>query len=122
MTTTPDPRPHLLDQGELGVTISGNCCVTCDLKTLSQAESCPACGGGVVPASFGPQGTVWSSTVVRVPVPGRQPPYAIAYVDIVDGPRVLCHLAGASERAAVGARVHLTGLTNEGDLCAEVAA
>lgn len=52
---------------------------------------------------------MWSATVVRIPVAGRTPPYALAYVDLDDGPRVLAHVvAGNGDTApSVGARVRL---------------
>jgi hypothetical protein len=71
---------------------------------------------------FGPTGRVWSSTVVRIPVPGRTPPYTLAYVDIDEGPRVLAHLPSVSERVPVGARVRLSGPSASGDLVMEVIA
>lgn len=69
---------------------------------------------------FGPGGIVWSSTVVRVPVPGRTPPYTVAYVDLDDGPRVLCHVDGLTNRPPVGHRVRLCGTTADGDLLVEI--
>ncbi|MEU1692872.1 OB-fold domain-containing protein [Streptomyces hirsutus] len=39
--------------------------------------------------TFPPRGSVWASTVVRIDVGTRRPPYGIAYVDLDDGPRVL---------------------------------
>jgi uncharacterized OB-fold protein len=69
-----------------------------------------------VPALFGPHGTVWSSTVLRIPLPGRQPPLALAYVDLDNGPRVLGHLAeSAQRRLHAGHRVRVAGTTHEGD-------
>lgn len=73
----------------------------------------------MAPAAFGPAGTVWSSTVVRVPVPDRTPPYVMAYVDLDDGPRVLAHVAmaqGEAQRIPVGTRVELTASTDQGDV------
>lgn len=64
-------------------------------------------------ARFGPEGVVWSATVVRVPLPGRAPPYGLAYVDLDDGPRVLAHVQG--ETVPIGARVRLRGVTRHGD-------
>jgi uncharacterized OB-fold protein len=71
-------------------------------------------------AEFGPGGTLWSSTVVRVPVPGRTPPYAVGYVDFDNGPRVLCHLTAIDKRPAVGTRVTIFGSTPDGDVLVEV--
>jgi uncharacterized OB-fold protein len=50
---------------------------------------------------------------VRVPVPGRTPPYGLAYVDLDDGPRILAHAPGTPD---VGARVRLAPKTPDGDL------
>lgn len=88
---------------------------------LTLPPRCPHClQPHVAEATFGSQGTVWSSTVVRVPVPGRTPPYTLAYVDIDDGPRVLAHVAGQRDRVAVGARVELAPSTEFGDLAVQV--
>ncbi|HEX8754087.1 MAG TPA: OB-fold domain-containing protein, partial [Solirubrobacterales bacterium] len=67
------------------------------------------------PALCGPLGTVWAATVVRIPVPGREPPYGLAYVDLEDGPRVLAHAPG-EEPLAVGSAVRLGPLGPAGDL------
>ena len=119
MTTLPDPRPRIRDDAK-APTLDGFTCQACGLHTLSTVERCPDCRGALSPATFGPHGLVWSSTVVRVPVPGRTPPYPMSYVDLTDGPRVLCHLTGPAEAAPVGAAVQLCGATAEGDLMAQV--
>ena len=70
----------------------------------------------MVPATFGAVGTVWSSTVLRVPVAGRKPPTVLAYVDFDGGPRALVHVAGETDRPlGVGARVRLLGANDHGD-------
>jgi hypothetical protein len=51
--------------------------------------------------------------MVHVALPGRTPPYVLAYVNLDDGPRVLAHVTGVSQRLAVGARVSLQ-LPDEG--------
>jgi uncharacterized OB-fold protein len=56
--------------------------------------------------------------VVRIPVPGRTPPYALAYVDLDDGPRVLAH---ADDPVDIGARVRLAA-SRDGDVRVEVVA
>ena len=82
-------------------------CVDCGYPAVGRRPRCPACHGSLVTVEFKPEGTVWASTVVRVPVPGREPPYGLAYVDVDDGPRVL---AGTPGDAAlqVGSRVALS--------------
>jgi hypothetical protein len=70
----------------------------------------------VEPARFAATGTVWSSTVVAIPVGERRPPFGLAYLDLDDGPRVLVHLAEPQVLRA-GTRVRITG-TDRGDLVA----
>jgi uncharacterized OB-fold protein len=71
--------------------------------------------------SFGPGGTVFSATVLRVPVPGRTPPYGLAYVDVDDGPRLLAHVRGHDDAAlAPNDRVVLVGTTDQGDPLVEL--
>ena len=102
---------------EAGATVTtsvpGVRCVECGYPAAGERPRCPRCHGRVAPAGFGPAGTVWSSTVVRIPVPGREPPYALAYVDLDDGPRVLAVTTGES-RLPVGARVTVTSVDDEG--------
>jgi uncharacterized OB-fold protein len=71
-----------------------------------------------VDTAFGPEGQVWSSTVLRVPLPGRRPPYGLVYVDLDDGPRVLGH-SRAEATPAVGERVTLQTVSDLGDLVFE---
>jgi uncharacterized protein len=99
-----DPRPVVV-AGRAGEgLIDGRRCTACAEPTAFAWPACPACGGPVEPARFGPGGTVWSATVVRIPVADRTPPYALAYVDLDEGPRVLAHSADA---LPVGARVRV---------------
>lgn len=122
MTTTPDPRPPVVGPDDVR-RIGGWRCPACRHPLLWAPPRCPECGGVPEAAVFGPAGTVWSSTVVRVPVPGRTPPYGLAYVDLDDGPRVLAHVADSGteiERIAPGTRVNVIGETSEGDVLVSV--
>lgn len=121
MSTVPDPRPAVVDADRPGDRIAGSRCSACGHPSLWSSPRCQVCGGSTVAATFGPGGTVWSSTVVRVPVPGRTPPYTLAYVDLDDGPRVLAHVGGTTERLAPGERVRLAGSTPDGDVRVEAA-
>lgn len=97
--------------------VAGQRCVACGHPVAGRWPRCPRCGGDLAPASFGPGGTVWSSTVIRMRVPGREPPYVLAYVDVDDGPRVLAHVRtteAASSRC--GDRVTIVGQNSTGDL------
>jgi uncharacterized protein len=109
----PDPRPVVEDvDGEW--LLRGWRCTVCRHAIALPAPWCPRCRGPLADAGFGPAGTVWSATVVRVPLPGRTPPYALAYVDLDGradegaGPRILAHLADTESRLHVGDRVVVT--------------
>jgi len=73
-----------------------------------------------MPKSFGPGGTVWSSTTVHLRIGDLAPPFVLAYVDINDGPRVLARIVGATEVPA-GGGVRFVGDDN-GDLLVEAVA
>ncbi|MBW0113785.1 Zn-ribbon domain-containing OB-fold protein [Pseudonocardia abyssalis] len=116
-----DPRP-VVQTGPDGLhRVAGRLCPACGGVAAFAWPRCPACRGEVGPAEFGPDGTVWSATVVRIPVPGRTPPYVLAYVDLDDGPRVLAHLTGDAA-PPIGARVRLTAPSADGDVRVEVLA
>jgi uncharacterized OB-fold protein len=109
----PDARPHAGADGLLG----GWRCSSCGHAVALEAPWCPADRGKLVPSEFGPGGTVWSSTVFRVPLDGRVPPWTLAYVDLDDdGPRVLAHVPSSDTRLIVGQRVRLDGESTEGDI------
>lgn len=118
MTTIPDPRPTVVDHDGAHA-LEGWRCTACGHPSLWAPPRCAVCGGRPEAATFGPDGAVWSSTVVRVAVPGRTPPYGLAYVDLDDGPRVLAHVDpddGDATRLAPGTRVLLSGATPDGDV------
>ena len=116
-----DPRPTAESAPDGAWHVTGRRCLSCGEVSAFTWPRCPACRGDVVPASFGPAGTVWSSTVVRIPVPGRTSPYPLAYVDLDDGPRILAHVVDSGDTAApVGGRVRLVAPSADGDLQVEV--
>lgn len=97
--------------------VIGKQCVACEHPTVQAAHRCPVCGGELASVAFGPTGTVWSSTVVRIPIPGRVPPFRLAYVDLDDGPRILAHAPGSTAAPlVVGARVNVVTVSSLGDL------
>ncbi|WP_259314416.1 Zn-ribbon domain-containing OB-fold protein [Capillimicrobium parvum] len=110
----PDPRPAVREAGG-AVVLAGVRCERCGHVAAGPRPRCAVCGGPVAEAQFGPDGTVWAATVVRVAVPGRTPPYGLAYVDLDHGPRILAHAPGDAA-LAVGSRVRLAAKTADGDL------
>jgi uncharacterized OB-fold protein len=109
-----DPRPAVEIDGAL-VTLVGSRCEDCDYVSVGEVPACPVCGAATARVACGPRGSVWASTVVRIPVPGREPPYGLAYVDLEHGPRVLAHSAGELP-LPVGAAVTLGPPSPLGDL------
>jgi uncharacterized OB-fold protein len=115
-----DPRPALVQQGR-DVKIVGQRCASCDYVLAGRRPRCPVCGGALLNAEFGPEGQVWAYTTVRIRVGRRTPPYILAYVDIVGGPRVLVHIERSHKSdLRVGSTVRLAGLTGAGDVRAEL--
>ncbi|MDD7965393.1 Zn-ribbon domain-containing OB-fold protein [Actinomycetospora lemnae] len=120
--TGADPRPAIRRTAEGDWVVVGRRCRACAEPVAYAWPRCPSCGSAVEPAHFGPRGTVWSSTVVRIAVPGHAPPYSLAYVDLDDGPRVLAHVPGrnADEPTPIGSTARLIGVSDDGDLQVEV--
>ena len=100
--------------------LDGVRCTACGYAVAFARPRCPVCGAAVAPARFGPEGTVWSATVVRVAVPGRTPPYGLAYVDLDDGPRILAHTEGDAP-VPIGSRVRLVADGDDGDVVVSAA-
>lgn len=111
----PDPRPKTVRQGD-DYFVKGLICSACGYPSAVQVPWCPRCRAAMVEKLFGPRGKVWSATVVRIPLPNREPPYALAYVDLDKGPRVLAHVLPNNERLPVGRTVRLTSATAGGDV------
>jgi uncharacterized OB-fold protein len=108
-----DPRPQVVERDGVAL-LAGGRCQACRYPTATPLPRCPVCGGPGEPDEIGPGGTVFSATVLRIPVPGRTPPLALAYVDLDDGPRILTHV-DAAVAVAPGSRVRLVGRTGDGD-------
>lgn len=110
----PDPRPVVIDDGT--TRIAGFACTECGHPLPVAGPWCPRCQSDLEPREFGPGGRVWSSTVFRVPLQDRRPPWVLVWVDLDDGPRVLAHVDGPAERLPIGTRTELIGVSATGDL------
>lgn len=109
----PDPRPQV---DPATGTVTGQRCTACRHPLAVPAPHCPLCRAALAPARFGPDATVVAATVVRIPVGDRVPPYALAHVDLDDGPRVLVHLTPPDHAPPPGTRVRVCGTTALGDV------
>jgi uncharacterized protein len=119
MKTATDPRPDVV-QGPEGARLLGQRCPACGYVAAVRRPWCPECRAALEAAEFGPRGVVWSSTVVRIPVPGRTPPYTLAYVDLKDGPRVLAHVVDVQDPVPIGTEVDVVAREGEADVHVEV--
>lgn len=115
--STADPRPRT-EQSADGVTVRGWRCVDCRYPSAQVVTRCPVCRGQVADASFATEGVVFASTCLRVRVPGRVPPFAMAYLTLDDGPRILVHTPGGTPLTP-GARAAVTSVDEAGDPIAE---
>jgi len=113
-----DPRPRATSDAS-GVTITGWRCQECRYPMAQQVTVCMTCRGSVAEESFATAGEVWASTCLRVRVPGHTPPFAVAYVVLDDGPRVLVHTLG-DQPLAPGTRARVVDVSDTGDLVAAI--
>lgn len=114
----PDPRTVFVSTPGPGVL--GSTCLDHGHRTAFRVARCPRCAGPIQPATFRTDGTVVSSTRVEIGVGGIDPPYVLAYVDLIDGPRLLVHVRSADLSVPkVGRKVRVVGTTPTGDLLAE---
>jgi uncharacterized OB-fold protein len=115
-----DPRPAVVLHDGAFV-LDGGRCTRCEHPLAFALPLCPRCRGRVNSERFGPEGTIWSFTVVHVPTrPGGETPYTLGYVDLDGGPRLLVRLDRVP--AGVGTRVRLSAPSAEGNPAAEVLA
>jgi uncharacterized OB-fold protein len=84
-------------------------CEECGRRHFKHRRVCPACGGrSLRPRTVAGNGTVYSSTLIRV-APGTfadEAPYWIVLVDL-DGVRVEGRLTGLSSEPSIGSTVKL---------------
>lgn len=93
--------------------IEGRRCERCRRTSALPLVRCPRCRAPMNAARFGPEGTVWSATVVHLERAGSPLPYQLAYLDLDDGARLLVGVE-AEAAAAVGSRLRLCGRTEAG--------
>lgn len=104
-------RPGLLelDAGETG-RLLGSRCGTCGACFFPPRHVCSRClSEALDPARLSTRGTVYSYTVVHQAAPEFEVPYALGYVDLPEGVRVLGQIVGvAPEAVRVGMEVELS--------------
>lgn len=86
-----DPRSPTVAVG-----LQGSCCSGCAVTAYPAEEACPRCGGPAEPAVLQGTGRLWTWTVQRYAPksppyqapPGGFVPFALGYVELVEGVRV----------------------------------
>lgn len=111
-----DPRPRASRDGQQ-VRITGWRCTACKYPMAQPVTVCMVCRGEVAEDVFSNDGEVWASTCLRVRVPGHEPPFAVAYLVLDGGPRVLVHTPG-DQPLPTGSRARVVEVTADGDLVA----
>ncbi|WP_120003742.1 Zn-ribbon domain-containing OB-fold protein [Nesterenkonia muleiensis] len=91
-------------------------CTACLFRSASWVSICPRCGAGVERRRLPCTGTVWSHTRVHLPFGEHSNGYRLSYVDLDDGPRVLCRTEAEYPEIIIGDRVRVLPLTPSDNL------
>ncbi|MFF9040604.1 Zn-ribbon domain-containing OB-fold protein [Streptomyces sp. NPDC014892] len=73
-------------------------CLACDVPYFPPRPFCPRCGGRdveIVVASG--RATLASYVISHLPAPGFDPPYAIALIELEEGPRMLTNIVDCAQ-------------------------
>ncbi|MFF4113248.1 Zn-ribbon domain-containing OB-fold protein [Streptomyces sp. NPDC001714] len=101
---------------ETGSRLRGSRCAECAVAAYPARPGCPRCGGPAEPVVLSATGTLWTWTVQRyapksppyVPPAAGFTPFAVGYVELPEGVRVLAALDIAPEDAEIGMPVTVT--------------
>ncbi|MGI5452767.1 Zn-ribbon domain-containing OB-fold protein [Streptomyces sp. CA-249302] len=99
-----------------GSRLRGSRCADCAVAVYPVSPVCPRCGGPAEPVVLSGTGTLWTWTVQRyapksppyVPPADGFAPFAVGYVELPEGVRVLAALDIRPEDAEIGMPVTLT--------------
>jgi len=77
----------------------GGRCTRCGKVFFPRADVCPGCASRSPMAQvlLSRLGKLYTYSVIHVTSPGFKAPYAVAYVDVPEGPRIFGHLDGWEE-------------------------
>ena len=104
-------RPGLLEVGPDGTGhLLGSRCPSCGAFFFPQRHVCSRCLTEELEATpLSARGTVYTCTVIHQAAPGFEVPYALGYVDLPEGVRVLGQIAGVEPDAVrIGMEVELS--------------
>lgn len=122
--TSERPRQPPQDLGDIeglvaattdGAVLMGSRCRSCDEAFFPPGWVCPSCASvDLGRASLGGVGTLYSYSIVHVS-PSFPTPYAIGYIDLESGPRVLAHLRTEGAELQLEMPVQLAGSSTDAE-------
>lgn len=86
-------------------------CTFCPFRSASWVAQCPRCGAVVEQRQIQGTGSIWSHTWVHLPFREHRNGYRLVYVDLDDGPRVLCRTGTEHSETIIGHRVQVLPLS-----------
>lgn len=73
-------------------------CNACETPYFPPRPFCPACGSRDVDyVTVSGRGTLYSYIISHMPTPGFEPPFAIAVVELEEGPRMMANIVGCEQ-------------------------
>lgn len=73
-------------------------CNACETPYFPPRPFCPACGSRDVDyVTVSGRGTLYSYIISHMPTPGFEPPFAIAVVELEEGPRMMANIVGCAQ-------------------------
>ena len=114
-----EPRfvaPALVEITSDGPVLVGGRCTACGSSSFPKAAVCTDCLAlDIATTQLPREGVLYSYSVVHQAPKGWTVPYALGYVDLPDGIRVLAHIAGAADEIEIDQKVRLaTGRVGTG--------
>ena len=114
-----EPRfvaPALVEVTADGPLLVGGRCTACGSLSFPKAAVCTDCLAlEIAPTHLPREGVLYSFSIVHQAPKGWTVPYALGYVDLPDGIRVLAHIDGAVDKIAINQKVRLaTGRVGTG--------
>ena len=95
-TPTPETQ-HYWDGAKIGE-LRLQSCNSCGKVYFPPRPFCPACGSrDVVVMKASGRGRLFSYVINHLPTPGFEPPFAIAVVELDEGPRLMSNIVGCPQ-------------------------
>ena len=100
--------PELVEVGADGPRLVGGRCGKCGALSFPKAHVCPECLSlEIATAPVASEGVLYSFSVVHQAPKGWDVPYALGYVDLPDGLRVLSHIGGDLAKIRIDQKLRL---------------